>query len=143
MLILMQGIPGSGKSTEAKNLASVLENCAIIELDALRAELLGDANNQNSNQRVLQVARSQAKQLLKQGFIVIIDSTLAKREWANLWIELACEMNVDIEIKKVIVDLEVAKERNKNRSRRVPDNVIESMDNDIKNFDYTGLTLMK
>ena len=49
-LIVMVGVPGSGKSTYAKNTFS--KTAEILSSDALRKELLGNENDQKHNDYV-------------------------------------------------------------------------------------------
>ena len=51
-LIMLVGVSGSGKSTLAKMLKEGNDNIVIVSSDAVRAELLGDENDQSRNGEV-------------------------------------------------------------------------------------------
>ena len=71
---MLCGIPGSGKSTYAKELSQT-ENAIILSSDQLRLELFGDVNHQENNGELFQELYRRAKQFLNQGNNVIIDAT--------------------------------------------------------------------
>ena len=74
MFIMMVGLPGSGKSTYAKELAREY-NAIICSSDSIREELYGDENFQNQNEKVFQILHKRIKQYLKDGVSVIYDAT--------------------------------------------------------------------
>ena len=81
--IIMVGIPGSGKSTEALALqkAYILEGFGetrIISSDDIRSEILNDVNDQTQNDLVFKEVHKRIKQAVKDGVNVIIDATNIK-----------------------------------------------------------------
>lgn len=78
-LILLVGLPASGKSTLAEEL-SVKYNANILSSDAIREEILGDVNNQSENTNVFEVMNNRAKALLSKGGNVIYDATNINRK---------------------------------------------------------------
>jgi len=72
-LILLVGLPASGKSTFAKTLVN--EDTVLLSSDALRKELLGDEKCQENNELVFRTLYSRAKKYLIDGKNVIIDAT--------------------------------------------------------------------
>lgn len=74
VLYVMIGISGSGKSTIAKEIANK-EGAIVVSSDALREELLGDANNQDSNDLIFNEYHKRIKQALVKGKSVIADAT--------------------------------------------------------------------
>ena len=78
-LILMAGLPGSGKSTFARRLAATT-GVTILESDALRQLLFGGPTHQAAESRALFSAIFVAAgKLLRDGHSVIIDATNLKR----------------------------------------------------------------
>jgi predicted kinase len=72
--IMMCGLPASGKSTKAKEIADD-ENALILSSDEMRIELFGDVNHQDDNGKLFEELYRRAKEYLKQGKSVIVDAT--------------------------------------------------------------------
>ena len=64
--IMMVGLPGSGKSRQAEQLAEV-HNANIHSSDAIREELSGDVNNQDINNLVFKTLHTRIKEDLRNG----------------------------------------------------------------------------
>ena len=78
-LVLMAGVPGSGKSTFARRLAGAT-GATVLESDALRQLLFGGPTHQAAESRALFSAIFvAASMLLRDGYSVIIDATNLKR----------------------------------------------------------------
>lgn len=73
-LIVLVGLPASGKSTYARMCAKI-DNSVVLSSDELRKELLGDETCQENNQLVFDTLYRRAKQYLIDGRSVIIDAT--------------------------------------------------------------------
>lgn len=83
-LIIITGIPGSGKSTIAKRLrdGEIEEfeylnpnNTEILSSDECRKQLLGDEKDQSDNKRVFDFLKMKMIGFIKTGYNVIIDAT--------------------------------------------------------------------
>lgn len=74
-LIMMMGIPGSGKSTIAKKLKSSMEKAVILSSDDLREEMYGNRQDLEHHGEVFEELHRRAKEALKQGIDVIYDAT--------------------------------------------------------------------
>ena len=74
-LYVLVGLPGSGKTTLAKDIANINIKAKHISSDAIRAELFGDENNQENNSLVFEEMKRRTKEYLKEGYNVIYDST--------------------------------------------------------------------
>ena len=78
-LIVMAGLPGSGKSTFARRLAGAT-GATVLESDALRQLLFGGPTHQAAESRALFAAIFEAAgRLLRDGHSVIIDATNLRR----------------------------------------------------------------
>lgn len=123
-LVVMCGLPGSGKSTFAEKLSSA-EGHTILSSDQLREEMFGDVNNQNNNGKVFEELHRRARELLEAGEKVIIDATNTNRKRR---IHLA---NTFKQYTKAVyymnVPMAVASLQNENRERKVPEFVIDRM----------------
>jgi len=127
-LILLIGLPGSGKSTFARSLHS-----RIISTDTIRAQLFGEEAIQGSWLKIWLEVRSQfqrAVNAIASGEIefAIYDATNAVRKQRRAAIALARKSGFT-HITGVWINpsIEVCLERNRLRSRSVPDDVIERM----------------
>ena len=82
MLYILTGLPGSGKSTWAKE---NLPNAVVVCKDTIREEICGDVNDQSKNKEVFNIARTRTKKLLEEGKDVITDAThLTRKQRANV-----------------------------------------------------------
>ena len=120
----MVGIPASGKSSYSRQLASI-SNAKIISTDLIREKIYGNANYQGNWKDVEIELYKLMKKYLKKNISFIIDATNTKKEhrapllnfsdsidWVCYWLD---------------TDLQECKERNLERFRTVPSNVIASM----------------
>lgn len=73
-MIMMVGLPGSGKSTCAEHYASV-HNYTIFSSDAIRKELYGDESEQQDPQKVFRILHRRIKEALLEGKNCIYDAT--------------------------------------------------------------------
>ena len=140
-LILMQGIPGSGKTTVARHMATALVATAPLYTDEWRYEILStdaqriskcghyvhDASKNGEHHAANQRLCVEAMQA-EVSFIFIDNTNITKREAAP-YIALAKMFGYEVQVLSVQVDVVEAKRRNAQRSpdRRVPDEVIEDM----------------
>jgi predicted kinase len=125
-IIVMCGLVGSGKSHKAEEFAKQY-NANIHSSDAIREEFTGDINNQDINDLVFKILHNRIKEDLQNGKNTIVDATNIsyKRRMAFL-LELK-----NIPCQKICVLMatpyEVCIERNANRDRFVPEDVIKRM----------------
>lgn len=133
--IMMVGIPASGKSYVAEQIQKDGKeegrDVVIHSSDKLREEMFGDVMDQEHNNELFQELHRRIKSDLRNGKAVIYDATnINKKRRAGFLRELN-----GIECEKICVPVltpyEDCIERNRNRDRNVPDNVIERM---YKNF---------
>lgn len=130
ILAVMVGISGSGKSTYANGLKTSLtvENknpTELVETDAIRLELTGNAEDQSQNGRVFGVAKARVGSFLGQRKNVIIDATSVSRKDRVDWINIAKVKDSEVRAYFVNVSPAVAKAQNGKRVRKVPDWVID------------------
>ena len=129
--IMMVGLVGSGKSTEAQKLAEKYD-ANIHSSDAIREELSGDINNQDINDLVFRTLHKRIKEDLHSGKNCIYDATNIsyKRRMAFLreLTSIPCEKICVL----MATPYEECLKNNANRDRVVPEYVIEKM---YRNFD--------
>jgi predicted kinase len=128
---MMVGLPASGKSTYAKELAERYD-ANIHASDSIREELSGDINNQNINDLVFQTLHKRVKEDLINGKSCIYDATNIsyKRRMAflNKLNKIPCEKYCCL----IATPYEQCLRNNEHRNRKVPKEVIERM---YKHFD--------
>ena len=126
--IMLVGLPGSGKSTLIKR----YKEYKVHSSDDIREELTGDVNRQDINSLVFKTLHNRVKEDLLNGQSVIYDATNLNRKRRKAFLQ---ELN-NIPCWKycllIATPFEVCLERNNQRDRKVPYNVIERM---YKNFD--------
>lgn len=129
-LFMMIGIPCSGKSEYANTIMNTLQGDQrpnIYSSDKIREEMFGDINDQSHNHDLFLEIHRRIKSDLKNGKSAIYDATnLSKTKRIRFLNELknirctkcACVM---------LTPYQVCVERNKMRSRKVPEDVIRRM----------------
>lgn len=123
VVYMMCGLPGSGKSTFAKNLVN---SGTYISSDDIREELFGDASVQKNGKLVFDVFYFRAKNCLKNGEDVILDATFIDKKSRKQMFE---KLGNDHKYIAYVIDcgVDYAKHNNSLRDRVVPDEVIEKM----------------
>ena len=122
MLVLLVGLPGSGKSTWVSGRKGVLSS------DALRELLADDAGNQSIHARVFRVMRDLLKHRLQlKRPVTYIDATNLTPKERRPYVKLADLFDSGIEAVFFNVPAEECIRRNRGRDRTVPDEVIRKM----------------
>lgn len=124
--IMMVGLPGSGKSLRAKNLA-VKENAIIHSSDTLRQELFGDENTQDNNEELFKELHRRIKQDLKGEQNVIYDATNISYKRRKAFLEELKKINCEKICYLVATPYEKCLDQNKSRKRQIPEYVIKKM----------------
>jgi predicted kinase len=121
-IVLLAGLPGSGKSTWASGKKGVLSS------DALRELLADDPDNQNIHARVFRVLRDLLKHRLElKRPVTYVDATNLTPYEREPYIKLAHLLDCRIEAVFFDVPVEECIRRNRGRTRVVPDEVIRKM----------------
>ncbi len=137
-LILLIGLPGSGKSSLAEQLVAQSPGSAIISTDAIRAQLFGDEGIQGPWLLVWKQVQHQFSQAVEQinlGQIprAIYDATNAARRQRREAIALARATGFT-KIIGIWVDtpLQLCLERNRRRDHQIPEAVILRMGRQLR-----------
>lgn len=125
-LYMMIGIPASGKSTIAKEIAKS-EEAIIVSSDEIRNELLGDINDQTQNAKVFEEVERRLKINIKEGRNVIFDATNINYKKRRDWLNRFNKYNVEKIGILVATPYEECLLRNSQRERKVPEEVIKRM----------------
>lgn len=131
VLVMMVGLPASGKSTIAHNLAKE-NNYIIFNSDELREELYGDINDQTHNHELFIELHKRIKTALKEGNNVIYDACNLSSKRRVAFLQELKRIPCRKECIIAATPYEQCLRNNANRDRHVPDYVIERM---YKSFD--------
>lgn len=131
-LIILCGLPGSGKSSYAENYKAVddaicKDFTVIHSSDAIREELFGDAGSQEDNAKVFELMRKRTQEDLKAGKTVIYDATNITRKARKSAIACAHPTNDTVECHIVWAEPEECIRRDSLRARKVGPEVIDKM----------------
>lgn len=126
VLILLCGIPGSGKTTWAKNYISKNPDFVHLSSDAIRAELYGDENIQGSPVEVFTLMQKKAVESLNAGHNVVYDATSMTRK-DRAGIISMCPKFTHIQCNIIWAPIETCIERDTTRERTVGKEVIDRM----------------
>lgn len=130
--VMLIGIPGSGKSHLADIISSAL-GYSVHSSDAIRKELFGDENCQNSNVLVFKEMRERTLTDLKDRKSCIYDATNIKAKERKKIVNVVNDVQ---KIRKIAIicatKYEDCLSHNENRKRTIPEDVIEKM---YKNFE--------
>lgn len=111
MLILVAGLPASGKTTLANAIAASL-GAVRINSDALREKLnLRGQYDEASKQKVYDAMLTLAEEALLAGSNLVVDSTFYKEDLRRPWKNLADKVNADSMFVEVTVSDEDARNR--------------------------------
>jgi len=123
VLILLVGLPGSGKSTYARE-----RDLPVVSSDDLRHLLLDDATDQTQNRRIFALLR----QVVRLRFemerpLTVLDATNLSTRERRTWLKLAQLYGVEVQAIYFDTPVAICKQRNRARSRNVPEDVIDLM----------------
>lgn len=124
--VMMVGLPASGKSTYAKELAEEMR-AVICSSDAIRKELYGDENSQDNNEEVFKLLHSRIKECLKKGVNVIYDATNINSKRRRAFLSELRNIPCTKRCVVMTTPFKECCERNDSRDRVVPYEVIERM----------------
>lgn len=126
MFYMMVGLPGSGKSFTAES----IPNAVVHSSDAIRAEVLGDENDQTQQDLVFQTLHKRVLQDLVDGKDVVYDATNINYKRRIGFLDRVRALHKH-DLRTVCLFMatpyEVCLERNNNRERSVPESVIQKM----------------
>lgn len=123
-MIILVGLPGSGKSTYAKSLLDPYGHIKYLSSDKIREELYGDENIQGDPNKVFRVMHNRVKEFLDKGHDVVYDATNVTRKNRRSVINEVKKYCKEIEAHIVWAPYEDCVSRDKNRVRSVGEDVI-------------------
>lgn len=131
LLIMLQGLPGSGKSTFAQNIkTSDGENefePVIHSSDSLRKELFGNEETQGDNNMLFTELHKRIKYDLSIGKDVVFDATNIKKKNRIQFLKEMSKIKCTPICVCIMTTVETCVKNNHSRDRKVPDEVIRRM----------------
>lgn len=119
-LILLCGIPGSGKSTIGRELGMRLRRCVHVQTDAIRAMLAEPEYSSRESRFVYEAAASVAEDALRNRYDVILDATFPREEFRREAISRLHAFSQAWLLVWVSCDPMLAYQRNSERAQKVP-----------------------
>lgn len=129
-LIMIVGLPGSGKSTYAQKLIKEMDNLVVFSSDNLREELFGDTNNQDNNGILFEELHKRIREALLAGKNIVYDATNVSSKRRRGFLRNLSGKNfndVEFHCHYMNTGLEDSIKNNKKRDRMVPTEVIIDM----------------
>jgi len=125
-LFMMIGLPASGKSTIAKEIAES-EDAEIVSSDKIRKELFGNEEVQLDNGQVFKIVHNRLIDGLKAGKNMIFDATNINYKKRRAFLQTLNKLDVIKVAILIATPYEECIERNSKRKRKVPEDVIKNM----------------
>jgi predicted kinase len=133
-LILLVGLPASGKTTLAKKLVEKGFEC--LNADTIRAELYGDESEQGDPAKVFSLLLERLQSLMESKKDIVVDNTNLKPAHRRPILDRARTGGYkDVQLWVLDVPLDVCLHRNALRERKVQEDVIANM---FMTFNRTG-----
>ena len=124
-LVMLTGVPASGKSSEAEKYAR--RGYRVHSSDAIRMELYGSEGIQGNAPEIFEILIRRARNDLQEGFSCVIDASNLRRRRRMASLNSLRLRNVRKTCVLVLSSPETLLERNGRRSRVVPDRSIHEM----------------
>lgn len=125
-LVICRGISASGKSTYAKAWASAAPHRVRVNRDDIRFQMYGTYHGGNIDETlVTRIEDSMIATALKNDVSVIVDDTSIRHSFVKRIAEIGIANGAHVSIKPFYISLDLAKERNAARERKVPEDVLE------------------
>lgn len=128
-VLMLKGLPASGKSTYAKELVSKNHNWVRVNKDDLRAMMNGGVFSGKLEKQIVRIERKLAEDALKIGKSVVIDDTNFNPDHEDYFRRLAKMYMEEFEVKFFDTPLEECIERDNKRPNGVGETVIRRMYN--------------
>jgi predicted kinase len=128
----MRGLPGSGKTTVAKDLADIC-NAVRVSRDDIRQTLFNRSGvlNPQAEKEISSMEHHLAEDALDNGYSVIVDNLNLRTKYLQAWYDLAQKKGVGFHVEDVHTGVDICVYRNKIRAERdepfVPEDVVREM----------------
>jgi predicted kinase len=135
-LVLLMGLPGSGKSTFAHE---HFPEDSIISTDNIRREISNNPSNHVISNKAFILARRLVQERLKNGEVAVIDAQNLSELNRKAFVEEAEKEGASIQVITLNIDADTAVERDKGRTRPVGEKYIRER---ARHFDH-GLRMLQ
>ena len=125
-LIILQGLPASGKSTKAKELFVNGRNVRV-NRDLIREMLHFGEYSKETEVKVTGAETQIARYFIDEGFDVIVDDTNLKSKAIKMWQDLASWLPCELEFLKMDTSLEECIRRDAKREKPIGEERIREM----------------
>lgn len=133
-LLILRGLPASGKSTFARTHAGEHENTVIVSLDGLRRMTAGsltayhERHDEKTERLIVRAAHAMICDALRKNVDVIMDAQNAGTGRLRELVRLAADCDADVQVKAFPTPLDTLLERNRSRAEddRVPEDYLRS-----------------
>ncbi len=126
-LLIFCGIPGSGKTTIAKLVATSVKDSILIQTDGVRLMLSHPTFSSAESRFVYDACFGIAREALKNGYLVMLDGTFMREEYRSEARNELRRFYSRADTVWVSCGLETALRRNGRRKARVPPEKVEAM----------------
>ena len=130
-IIMLIGPPASGKTTAAENISRRENNAVILSTDKIRAALYGDESIQGVWAEIQAVLYKDIKNAIRANKNIILDSTHYKKGYRAKIIKNFSKYS-EFSAYYFNYPFNIVYDRNKNRPRRVPFDVLAAMYKELK-----------
>ena len=132
-IIVVSGLPGSGKSTVAEGIAEQLM-VPILSVDPIESAIIRSGITQSfeTGLAAYSVAETLAAEQLNLGICVIIDAVSGVKEARDMWQNLSVQFHAPLFIIECVLDRDLHKKRIESRIRKMP-GIPEVTWNDVEN----------
>ncbi len=111
LLVVLCGLPGSGKSVVAREIAQRIDG-VLLRTDVVRRELFPTRRyTEDETARVYEEILARSAQYLRQGSSVVLDGTFSKEKWRTKAREMADAAGVPMRLVEVVSSPEVVEAR--------------------------------
>lgn len=135
-LILLSGLPGVGKSTFLSK--NKISESMVVSLDTIRTTYFGNIKSYDTvgyfetpsyvnEELVIDIAKKVVESRMKEGLTTFVDATLPNDNSRKMFASIADKYKNKTSVFIFSEDINVIKQRNRNRTNRVPDSVYDSM----------------
>jgi len=124
-LIIMIGVPGSGKSRKVDKLVKK-KSYQVVCRDDVRLSL-GTEFEERLEPFVLAIVKTMVRAHMERGLNIIIDETNTHISVVKVWLNLALKYDYDIQYIVMTTDLDVCKQRRCCKEGKFPEDVIDRM----------------
>ena len=142
-LLILIGLPASGKSTFATNLVDLDPSWVRVSRDSLRSMMNNSTEKTvfgyTMERTVTDMQRSIVGTLLDSGKKVVLDDTNLRRKYVKEWVEFAHKKGHAVEFQKFDFCLTTLLERNRRRADAVPEELLISLHSRFTKNDVVSL----